>query len=70
MDTKHAFLEKTGNIGEINLSLYNSLKAADIDASLVVLSTRNNGLPTKLFPVIFHFNYVIVKAVINNKDYY
>ena len=70
LDTKHAFLEKTGNIGEINLSLYNSLKAADIDASLVVLSTRNNGLPTKLFPVIFDFNYVIVKAVINNKDYY
>jgi hypothetical protein len=70
LNTKQAFQEKNGNIGEINLSLYNSLKAADIDVSLVVLSTRNNGVPTKLFPVIFDFNYVIVKAVINNKEYY
>jgi len=67
---KKAFDNKTGSAGEINLSLYNSLKAVDIDANLVILSTRNNGIPTKLFPVIFDFNYVIVQVIIDNKEYY
>ncbi|WP_158837390.1 transglutaminase domain-containing protein [Polaribacter sp. L3A8] len=67
---KNAFQEKTGDVGEINISLYNSLKAANIDANLVVLSTRNNGVPTKLFPVIYDYNYVIVQAIIDGKYYY
>ncbi|MCL7754190.1 DUF3858 domain-containing protein [Polaribacter sp. Z022] len=67
---KQAFQEKTGDIGEINLSLYNSLKAANLDANLVVLSTRNNGIPTKIFPVIYDYNYVIVKTVIDDKEYF
>lgn len=67
---KRAFKEKTGNVGEINISLYNSLKAANIDANLLVLSTRDNGMPTKLFPIIYDYNYVIVKATISNKEYY
>lgn len=67
---KNAFKQKTGDVGEINLSLFNSLNAVDIDAKLVVLSTRNNGLPTKLFPVIFDYNYVIVKVIINKTSYF
>lgn len=67
---KKAFKEKTGNVGEINISLYNSLKAANIDANLLVLSTRDNGMPTKLFPIIYDYNYVIVKATIDTKEYY
>ena len=67
---KNAFNEKSGDIGEINLSLFNSLKAVGIDTKLVVLSTRNNGLPTKLYPIIFDYNYVLVQAEINNTLYY
>ncbi|SDS02528.1 protein of unknown function [Polaribacter sp. KT25b] len=67
---KQAFNDKSGSAGEINLSLYNSLKVAKINANLIILSTRNNGIPTTLFPVIFDFNYVIVKTVINGVDYY
>ena len=67
---KQAFQEKIGDVGEINISLYNSLKAANLNANLVVLSTRNNGLPTKLFPVIYDYNYVIVKTVIDEQTYY
>ena len=67
---KQAFQKQIGGVGDINISLYNSLEAANIQSDLVVLSTRDNGLPTKLFPVIFDFNYVIVKTVINNLDYY
>jgi hypothetical protein len=70
IDVKEAFKEKVGDVGEINLSLFNSLIAAKLNAELVVLSTRENGLPTKLFPVIFDFNYVITKLVLNNKNYY
>jgi hypothetical protein len=67
---KQAFNRKSGNVGEINLSLYNSLVAADLDANLVVLSTRNNGIPTKIIPVIFDFNYVIVQLKIEDNTYY
>ena len=67
---KRAFQEKTGDVGEINLALYNSLRAANINANLVVLSTRSNGIPTKLFPVIYDYNYVIVKSIIDKETYY
>lgn len=67
---REAYAAKTGSVGEINLSLYNSLKAAKIDANLVVLSTRDNGFPTKLYPIIFDYNYVIIKVNLNGKDYY
>jgi hypothetical protein len=67
---RDAFDDKYGDVGEINLSLYNSLRAAKIEAKLLVLSTRDNGLPTKLHPVIFDYNYVIVKARIEGNNYY
>jgi hypothetical protein len=67
---KNAFDDKSGDVGSINLSLYNSLLAAKIDAKLVVLSTRENGLPTKLYPIIFDFNYVILKVVLEGNDYF
>lgn len=49
---KNAFDEAIGGVGEINLSIYNSLKAANLNAKLVVLSTKDNGIPTKLYPII------------------
>jgi hypothetical protein len=67
---KDAFKNKTGTIFDINLSLYNSLKAANIESYLVLTSTRNKAIPTKLHPVINDFNYLLVKAVINNKTYF
>ncbi|MBU3012505.1 hypothetical protein KO506_13920 [Polaribacter vadi] len=67
---KKAFDNKIGSAGEINMSLYNALSAAEIQADLVILSTRENGIPTKLYPVIFDYNYVIVKATINEKEYF
>lgn len=67
---KEAFKEKKGDVGEINISLYNSLKAANIDANLIVLSTRTNGISTKLYTIIYDYNYVIVQTVTDNKTYY
>lgn len=67
---KQAFVNKVGTTGEINLSLYNALEAAEIKTDLVILSTRKNGIPKSIYPVIFDFNYVIVKVNIDEKDYF
>ncbi len=68
-NVKRAFQERTGSVGDINLSLINALKAAKIKTDLVLLSTRNNGLPTKLHPVITDFNYILAKSSIHGKEY-
>ena len=47
-DVEVTSLIKIGNIFDINLSLYNTLQAANIESYLVLTSTRNKGLPTKL----------------------
>lgn len=67
---KESFEKKSGSVDEINLSLYNSLQAAKIESYITLVSTRENGIPTKLFPVITDFNYVIIKAVINGEEYF
>jgi len=59
----------TGNSGDINLSLIAALSAAGINAEAVILSSRDNGLINKLYPVISNFDYVIAKVNIGNKDY-
>jgi len=66
---KTAIENKTGNSSEINISLINVLKSVDLNAELVLLSTRNNGFATKLYPVISEFNYVIAKLNNNDKIY-
>lgn len=70
MDIKQAFTDKLGGIGEINLALYNSLQSVGIESYIVLTATRSKGIPTKLHPIIYDFNYIIVKAVINGKEYF
>lgn len=60
---------KSGNVSSINMLLHNMLNKANIKAKAVLLSTRNNGFATKIYPVLSDFNYVIVQATINNKTY-
>jgi hypothetical protein len=67
---KKSFDERTGNVEEINLALYNSLQAAKIESYITFVSTRDNGIPTKLFPVIYDFNYIIIKTVVDGKEYF
>ena len=70
VNIKKAFESKIGNVFDINLSLYNSLQAVDIESYLVLSSTRNKAVPTKLHPVINDFNYLIVKTIINGTTYF
>ena len=68
-NVKKAFENKTGSRPEINLSLINALQAADLDAKLVLHSTRDNGLAALSYPVISDFNYVLSFITINEIDY-
>lgn len=54
-----ALEKRTGNIGDINLALVTALLAADLEAYPIILSTRRNGTPNALFPVLSDFDYVI-----------
>jgi uncharacterized protein YcnI len=67
---KESFEKKSGSVDEINLSLYNSLQAAKIESYITLVSTRENGMPTKLFPVITDFNYLIIKVVVNGEEHF
>ena len=67
--TKAAYENKSGNVGEINIALANLLNAAGFTTNLILSSTRNNGLPKKIHPVISDFNYLLIAVSINNKDY-
>jgi hypothetical protein len=58
--------KKVGNTADINLCLLILLKAAKIDASPVLMSTRDNGTHPGL-PLITAFNSVIVEAVLGDK---
>jgi hypothetical protein len=66
---KEAFNQKTGSVSEINISLVNLLNHVGFNSNLVLLSTRKNGLPKKVYPVITDFNYCIANVKIDGVDY-
>lgn len=66
---KKAFDRKTGNVGDINLSLIAALKYADFSVEPMILATREKGLPTELYPVLTDFNYVVAKLNLEGKTY-
>ena len=69
VSVKNLVKNKSGKASEINMLLYNLLDDNGIKVMPVLLSTRDNGLPTQLYPVISDFNYLLVQATINNKTY-
>lgn len=62
---KQAYLDRTGNVAEINFNLINMLNLAGISANPVLVSTREHGIP--VFPGRTVFNYVIVAVDINGE---
>lgn len=56
---KDAYKEGVGNIAEINLSLINALRAANLEAKIGLLSTRELGFVSDVYPVLTGFNYVL-----------
>lgn len=62
--------EGGGSAFEINLLLQNLFYSEDLESFPMLISTRENGLATKVYPVLTDFNYVIVKLNIGDDTYY
>lgn len=67
---KNLIRDGTGSAAEINILLHNLLKENEFNVSPVLLSTRNNGFATRVFPVISDFNYLIPQVKISEKTYF
>lgn len=67
---KEALESRNGNIGDVNLALIAACNAAGIKAYPVLLSTRKNGLPNNLHPVISDFNYLVAQIQIGEAHYF
>ena len=63
------YKEKKGNSAEINLMLISLLRKMEFEANPVVLSTRDNGLLSLVFPSLNKLNYVIAQVKIDDKLY-
>ena len=60
---------KSGNSGDINLLLVNLLTKAGLDASPILLSTRDNGILNNYNPFVNQFNTVMAYVQLPNKYY-
>ncbi|WP_406684053.1 DUF3857 domain-containing protein [Seonamhaeicola sp. MEBiC1930] len=69
VSVKDLLKDKSGNVSSINILLHNLLKECQIEVNPILLSTRKNGFPTTIFPVLLDFNYQIVQATIQGKTY-
>lgn len=67
---KRLIKSKVGKTSEINILLYNLLNLEKFESNVVLLSTRDNGFATKLYPVISDFNYAITQLNIDGKSYF
>lgn len=67
---KSALEMKTGNAADVNLALIAALNAAGVTASPLILSTRANGYPNFVHPVISDFNYVVASINIDSTTYW
>lgn len=66
---KEAIEKRTGNSADINLGLVNALRYAKLEATPVILSTRDNGYAGLYAPAISEFNHVIAQVKIGENYY-
>ena len=59
----------TGNSADVNLALVNALNSAGVSAEAILLSTRNNGLINRMYPIERDFNYVIARAIVDRDTF-
>jgi hypothetical protein len=66
---KTIFNKEKGNSADINLLLIGMLRAANIKADPVILSTRSNGSINQFSAMIQQFNYVLAYVFADNNYY-
>ncbi len=59
---KKSYQNRTGSCADINALLVSMLRAVEIDADPVIISTVENGLVHPIYPMLSKYNYLIVKA--------
>ena len=59
--------EKTGNCADINLFTVGLLKSIGIEASPVLISTRDNGKIKSDYPYSHFFNYLVIVAKVGDR---
>ena len=64
---ENALKSGSGNVGDINLAFITALNAVGIESYPVIISTRENGLPHNLHPILSDFNYVIAAVKLNGE---
>ena len=69
VDLKDLLKDKSGNISSINILLHNIYEEQGFKVLPVLSSTRANGFPTKLYPVLSEFNYLMVQLDVEGKKY-
>ncbi len=58
---------KSGDDAEISFLLLSMLKSAGIPGTPVLVSTRENGMIQKLYPIINQFNYVVCRIMVDGR---
>jgi len=64
---RKAFDERTGTAADINALLVSMLRAVEIDADPVILSTISNGLVHPVYPIMNKYNYMIARATVGDQ---
>jgi hypothetical protein len=62
---KKTYDERVGSSADINALLVSMLRAADIQADPVILSTRDHGMVHPVYPILDKFNYLAAVANID-----
>ena len=62
--------DKKGTSWEINGLLTGLLQAAGLDCLPLLISTRDHGMPRKIYPIASQFNHVLAYVRINGKEYF
>lgn len=66
-DVKDFMKKKEGNIADINLFATGLLRAANIESSPVLISTRDHGKVREDYPFSHYFNYTLILANLDGK---
>ncbi|RED45951.1 DUF3857 domain-containing protein [Seonamhaeicola aphaedonensis] len=69
VSVKDLIKDKSGNVGSINILLHNTLNEKGYNVKPLLISTRQNGHPTTIYPIISDFNYLVVHLSIDGETY-
>jgi hypothetical protein len=64
---KDVFTKRTGNVAELNLLLVAMLRHLKFVADPALLSTRENGVTSRDYPLLYEYNYVICIAKVGSR---